>query len=141
MDVRTLDIDFRELGYPLGTQIMAWVKKNRVSLPLLLTQSGVSLSPEEYRTLNSQKQNAISAMPAPYHPYLFALRDRDSGEVSFPFRENVGEGRRRQDLDPILLIVPRFALVYDLRTPFKPILISGTAPTSFFSDPSHEASS
>ena len=111
MAVKTLDIDFRKLGKPLLTQVVAWVEKNKVSLPLLLVQSGVSLCPEELRTLNSQEQNAISAVQAPYHPYLLAARERDSGEISFPFREDVGEGRRRQDLEPVFLVVPRFALV------------------------------
>lgn len=134
MALKTFDIDFRELGQPLLTRIMAWVEENEVYPPLLLIQSGVSLSQEEFRTLRSQEKNVVSAVPAPYHPYLFAAQDRDSGEISFPFRENVGEGKRRQDFDPVFLIVPRFALIHDLRAPFKPLLISATAPSPYTQD-------
>jgi hypothetical protein len=66
--------------------------------------------------------NLLSAVPVPSHPYLFVRKDPETGEVSFPFREDVGKGVRRQDFESVFLFVEEFAMIRDLESRFRPFL-------------------
>ena len=65
----------------------------------------------------------MSAVCPQYHPYLYAEREPRTGEITFPFRKRIGEGKRRQDFDPVYLFVPVFAIIQDMNMPVVPFVI------------------
>jgi hypothetical protein len=120
MDVKRISVDFTKIEKPLHIGVSQWIREHGLSPPCLIMNENAHFDDSYLKHIEKTGKNVISAIPAPVHPYLYAKQDRDTGDVFFPFRERIGVGKRRQDLQPVFLYVPAFALFWDLNAPFIP---------------------
>lgn len=118
-----MKVDFSKIGRPMMSSVKPWIMKNRIELPCLLTNLDRPVSREWIDKLSRQQGNLISAVKSPYHPFLFAKQDVETGGLTFPFREDIGTGKRRQNFEPVFLFVPIFILIRNLSGPIKPFVL------------------
>jgi len=128
MAVKRIEIDFGKIGKPLRLRVRQWVRQQGITPPCLLVGRGVAIPEETLNDWESWGYNLMSAVPAPDHPFLFAKQDLETGEISFPFRKDIGKGKRRQDLEPVYLFVEGFAFIHEIEAPFRPLVVSGEVP-------------
>jgi hypothetical protein len=124
MDIMKKRIPFDTIGRPLIRGLRRWIAEHGLQLPCLLVDESLDRHDPLISSVTAMGKNMVSAVPAPVHPYLFAKKDKRTEDISFPFREKIGVGKRRQDLDPVFLYVPKFALICDMESPFIPFLIT-----------------
>lgn len=123
MALKLIEADLGRFSGPLRSELPTWLSKQGFPVPCLVVQSGVQLPPDLLWGLETVNENVISAVIPKYHPYLYAVQASATGEITFPFRERIAIGKRRQEFDPVYLLVPVFALLRDPKAPFKPYAI------------------
>lgn len=126
MEVTCIEFDFTPVKTPLRIHLMKFVVGERFPLPVLLVNPDYGISEDILLQVKKNPCNIMSAVRAPDHPFLFITRQRNTGRLSFPFREKIGRGKRRQDMESVYLFVPRFALIHDVTRPFIPFPIQSS---------------
>ena len=119
-----IKIDLRGLGTPVIAGLKQWAVENQDQLPCCLLHEIEKETVLDRKLLSDRQNNYVSAISAPNHPRFFAYKDPQTGEVSFPFWGDCGKGIRRQDLDPVYLAIPLFAVIRAPNKPFIPIALS-----------------